>query len=111
VAEWTLDQYDAGWYGKEAAGGVRENPFLRPVTLYPRSVRGGSWDDDAKDCRSAARRKSTPQWKQQDPQLPKSLWYHTVAEFLGFRVVSPAKLPSAEEMHAIWNLGAVGAGK
>jgi hypothetical protein len=32
-------------------------------------------------------------------------------EFLGFRVVCPAKLPSAEEMHAIWNLGAVGAGK
>ena len=111
VAEWTLDQYDEGWYGKEAAGGVRENPFLRPVTLYPRSVRGGSWDDDAKDCRSAARRKSTPQWKQQDPQLPKSLWYHTATAFLGFRVVSPAKLPSAEEMHAIWNLGAVGAGK
>jgi hypothetical protein len=44
-------------------------------------------------------------WKQQDPQLPKSVWYHTDAQFLGFRIVRPLKVPSAEEMRIYWNNG------
>src|SRR6266851_5192448 len=46
-----------------------------------------------------------PSWKQQDPQLPKSIWYHTDAQWLGFRLVRPAKVPSAEEMYDYWNSG------
>jgi hypothetical protein len=42
-------------------------------------------------CRSAARDYSKPEWKIQDPQLPKSRWYHTDALFVGFRVVRPLK--------------------
>ena len=41
----------------------------------------------------------------QDPQLPKSIWYHTNAQFLGFRIVRPLKTPSAAEMQAYWNSG------
>ena len=82
-------------------------PFNQPVTLYPRVVRGGSWDDDPKDCRSAARRYSRDAWKQQDPQLPKSIWYHTNAQFLGFRIVRPLAVPSPEKMYLYWNLGLV----
>jgi hypothetical protein len=37
--------------------------------------------------------------------LPKSIWYHTDAQFLGFRLVRPAKVPSVEEMYAAWNNG------
>ena len=37
----------------------------------------------------------------QDPQLPKSIWYHTDAQFLGFRIVRPLKTPSAEEMQVL----------
>ena len=44
-------------------------------------------------------------WKIQDPQLPKSVWYHTDAQFLGFRIVRPLKTPTAEEMQAYWNSG------
>ena len=44
-------------------------------------------------------------WKQQDPQLPKSIWYHTDAQWLGFRLVRPAKVPSADEMYRYWNSG------
>ena len=84
-----------------------ESPFNQPVTQYPRVARGGSWDDDPKDLRSASRRFSRETWKQQDPQLPKSLWYHTNAGFLGFRIVRPLKIPTAETMHMIWNLGTV----
>jgi formylglycine-generating enzyme required for sulfatase activity len=105
AAEWTLDQYDDKFYGTITAGAV--NPFNQPKTLYPRVVRGGSWDDDPKDCRSAARRFSRDTWKQQDPQLPKSIWYHTNAQFLGFRIVRPLNVPPPDKMHLYWNLGLV----
>ncbi len=111
VAEWTLDQYAPDRYATLAAQQERTNPFNKPLSRYPRSVRGGSYDDEAKYCRSASRRGSRNTWKQQDPQLPKSLWYHTNAYFLGFRIVRPLKVPAAEEMYAIWNLGSVGEDK
>ena len=106
VLEWTADQYEADWYAKLAGQGpLVENPYAVPAVLYPKSARGGSWDDDAKDLRTAARRASNENWKVLDPQLPKSIWYHTSAQFLGFRLVRPLTLPSAEEMHRYWNLG------
>jgi hypothetical protein len=55
----------------------------------------------------AVRRASGEAWKQQDPQLPKSIWYHTNAQFLGFRIVRPLKVPSPADMHMYWNLGTV----
>ena len=41
----------------------------------------------------------------QDPQLPKSIWFLSDGSFVGFRVVRPLKVPSAEEMHRYWNNG------
>ena len=111
VTEWTLDQYAPDWYATLTAREDRANPFNKPLWRYPRSVRGGSYDDEPKYCRSASRRGSRVVWKQQDPQLPKSLWHHTNAYFLGFRIVRPLKIPSAEEMHTIWNLGTTGEDK
>ena len=52
-----------------------------------------------------ARVQSGPAWKKQDPQLPKSIWYMTDAQWLGFRLVRPVKLPTAEEMYRAWNNG------
>ncbi|RIK76794.1 MAG: hypothetical protein DCC68_18680 [Planctomycetota bacterium] len=101
VMEWTADQYVADRYTKFAK--QTENPFITPETLYPRSVRGGGWDDDPENLRSAARRGSEAAWKMQDPQLPKSIWYHTDARWLGFRIVRPLKVPSVEEMNHYWN--------
>ncbi|MEN9284724.1 MAG: hypothetical protein RLZZ179_2217 [Verrucomicrobiota bacterium] len=105
VVEWTLDQYDEKFYG--SLNGASENPFNRPRKLYPRVARGGSWDDNPEDLRVAVRRASGEAWKQQDPQLPKSIWYHTNAQFLGFRIVRPLKVPSPADMHMYWNLGTV----
>jgi formylglycine-generating enzyme required for sulfatase activity len=101
VMEWTADQFVADRYTKFAA--ETNNPFVKPETLYPRAVRGGGWDDDPENLRSAARRGSEATWKIQDPQFPKSIWYHTDARWLGFRIVRPAKVPSAEEMDFYWN--------
>ncbi|HEY1214152.1 MAG TPA: SUMF1/EgtB/PvdO family nonheme iron enzyme [Bryobacteraceae bacterium] len=99
VMEWTLDQYAPYHAGPET------KPWVKPTEPYPIAVRGGSWDDPADMLRCAARVGSDPSWKQQDPQLPKSIWYETDAQWLGFRLIRPAQVPSAEEMYAYWNNG------
>lgn len=102
VLEWTIDQYDPAYYANSPA----VDPWNKATKPYPHSARGGSWDDDkAEKLRVAARRASDKSWKIQDPQLPKSIWYHTDAQFLGFRIVRPLKTPSKEEMQAYWNSG------
>lgn len=99
VMEWTLDQYIPDYYAKQPAG-----EKYAPVTeLYPTAVRGGSWDDEPADLRSAARTASKPEWKILDPQLPKSEWWMTSASFVGFRVVRPLKQPSQEEINAYYS--------
>ena len=103
VAEWCIDQYAPDYARFKSA--VTDNPWTKSTTPYPHTARGGSWDDTPDKLRSAARRSSDKSWKEQDPQLPKSIWYLTDAQFLGFRVVRPLKAPSAEEMHAMWNNG------
>jgi formylglycine-generating enzyme required for sulfatase activity len=99
VMEWTLDQY------KPYANAEAENPWVRSTTSYPHAIRGGSWNDEAAKVTCTARVASEARWKRFDPQLPKSVWYMTNAQWLGFRLVRPAKLPTAEEMYRAWNNG------
>ena len=99
VMEWTLDAY------APYKPGPQTNPWVRSTQPYPQVARGGSWNDPADAVTCAVRVGSDPSWKQQDPQLPKSIWYLTDAQWLGFRLVRPAKIPSAEEMHKYWNSG------
>ncbi len=105
VTEWVLDQYSADYYKTLAALGVATDPWNKATQPYPHSARGGSWDDDPVALRSAARRASDRTWKMTDPQLPKGIWYHTDAQFVGFRVVRPLAVPSAEEMTKYWISG------
>ena len=103
VSEWTLDQYQDTAYAHIAATMAEEvNPWIKPVRLHPRSVRGGSWDDDKEEARCAARIKSSMRWKERDPQLPKSFWWNTDSPFVGFRLVRPYNQPSKEEQMAFW---------
>ncbi|MEZ0388186.1 MAG: SUMF1/EgtB/PvdO family nonheme iron enzyme [Verrucomicrobium sp.] len=106
VCEWTMDQYEPEYYKNLAGLGDKAVGFyVKSKTPYPHTARGGSYDDDAELLRAAARRGSNPDWKQQDPQLPKSIWYLTDAKFLGFRIIRPLEIPSAEEMFHYWNNG------
>ncbi|MDB4338743.1 formylglycine-generating enzyme family protein [Rubripirellula sp.] len=100
VSEWVLDQYDEEFYGtsKESV-----NPLNIPTELYPRVVRGGGWDNDPEGLRSAARKSSSEDWKEQDPQLPQSIWYHTDALSVGFRVVRPLVEPTEKEKAEKWS--------
>ncbi|MGY5851403.1 formylglycine-generating enzyme family protein [Salegentibacter sp. F14] len=101
VAEWTLDQYHKD-YHEQLKGEPADNPFFEPTTLYPRSIRGGSWIDGGDDLRCANRQGSSDQWKMRDPQMPKSIWWLTDAPFVGFRLVRPKETPSRKEMDKYW---------
>jgi formylglycine-generating enzyme required for sulfatase activity len=97
VSELCLDQYDENRYATILKQGMGASPLLPVTKLYPTVVRGGSWDDDPEGLRSAARYASHPDWKQQDPQIPKSIWYFTDALHVGFRIVRPLRVPNAAE--------------
>ena len=102
VMEWCLDQYEPNAYQNPPA----RDSWVKSTRPYPHVARGGHWDDeDVTLFRSSARRFSDRAWKQQDPQLPKSIWYHTDAQFLGFRVVRPLHVPPPEELLKAWNNG------
>ena len=88
VSEWCIDQYVADIYS------TMKGPLKGPVVLptakeYPYVARGGNWDSDADRLRSAARLASNLEWSVQDPQRPQSIWWHTDATFVGFRLVRP----------------------
>ncbi|MGI8673191.1 MAG: formylglycine-generating enzyme family protein, partial [Luteitalea sp.] len=88
VAEWTLDGYAPGRY---AEFGGAATPSRQPVALpterrYPNAARGGAYDVPAARLRFADRQPSTEEWSQRDPQSPQSIWWHTDADFVGFRV-------------------------
>lgn len=88
MSEWVLDQYVPDFYAKLPSA----RPSLMPVSLpndrrYPHVARGGSWADDPKELRSAARRASSEEWSRRDPQSPQSIWWHTDATIVGIRVV------------------------
>ena len=97
VAEWVLDAYDEAGYTHLKAGQSYsvEQTYKKPMTMYSRVVRGGSWELDDVQCRSAARLASDVKWKTSDPQGIKSPWWFTDTPALGvgFRLVRPLKAP------------------
>ena len=50
-------------------------------------VRGGSYDDEAKDVGCDARKPDNEAWNATDPQNPKSKWWLADGPFVGFRIV------------------------
>jgi formylglycine-generating enzyme required for sulfatase activity len=101
VAEYVLDELISDYYG--TFKGVADNPLATPTKLFPTVVRGGSFMADPAQCRSAARAGSDPSWQAHDPQIPKSMWYHTDAKHVGFRIIRPLVEPTAEEKAAKWD--------
>jgi formylglycine-generating enzyme required for sulfatase activity len=104
VAEWVAD----GWFADALAATRGASPRVDPVLIappdsrgrpvrFPHVVRGGSWRDPAPRLRCAARQASEPAWNQRDPQVPKSWWYLTDGQHVGFRVVRPVREPTAAE--------------
>jgi hypothetical protein len=101
-----VDTYADDWYKtlKDKGATVKEEDAINwPEKQYPRLARGGGYESDAEDLRSAARNqlKGTVVNKR-DPQLPRSPHWYSDGFGIGLRVVSPAKTPSVEEQHKFW---------
>ncbi|MFM7207656.1 MAG: formylglycine-generating enzyme family protein [Planctomycetaceae bacterium] len=116
VAEWCVDELVAGGYGRQAAlpqPVTVADAITWPQKLYPRVLRGGAYYDEAAECRSAARRGSRdaggtrddPDWKDVDPNLPKSPWWYTEEPALGvgMRVVRPLTEPDVAVRRRWWD--------
>jgi formylglycine-generating enzyme required for sulfatase activity len=100
VAEWTLDFYVDDYLQKVGPDPV--DPWIKPTAKHSRTVKGGSFDDNAEDCSCSLRLQSQTRWQQRDPQIPKSKWWNTDSDFLGFRLVRPVKQPTPAEVEAFF---------
>ncbi len=86
VAEFCLDYYDSTVYGKYPKGIIKNPRGPRNGTEHV--VRGGSYNNSAKDLRAGGRDFTrTKKWLVTDPQIPKSIWWYSDCKNVGFRVV------------------------
>ena len=81
-------EFCADWYAPNAyATDTLVNP-TGPSTGTERVIRGGSYKSEAAHIRVAARDHTrTEAWLKTDPQIPKSLWWYSDCNDVGFRVV------------------------
>lgn len=106
VAEWVLDAYAKDSYAThQAKRRTAVETIQRSKDVFPRVVRGGSFESEARQCRSAARLASDEQWQSEDPEYPKSPWWYTdsPATGVGFRLIRPLIEPASRaEMEIFW---------
>jgi formylglycine-generating enzyme required for sulfatase activity len=58
------------------------------------TVMGGSWMDKPEACMAASKAEFQPAWQKTDPQIPKSTWWLSDGQFLGFRIVCEDEAPA-----------------
>ena len=109
AAEWVVDELAEGGYARQA--GLPQPVAWAaaiewPQHLSPRIVRGGACYDEPTECRSAARRGSQDEeWKEVDPNYPKSPWWYTEEPALGvgMRLVRPLEAPAPADRRRWWD--------
>jgi formylglycine-generating enzyme len=87
VAEFVSD-----WYAEDAYARYPEGLVVNPAgppAGSERVLRGGSFRDDAGRVRAAARvTTTTAACLRTDPQMPKSIWWYSDCNHIGFRVIA-----------------------
>lgn len=112
VAEWTVGQYDENGYGAFAKSKSILNAtdvVKWPESSSPCVVRGGSWEMDPEQLRSAARFASDDEeWKSEDPQIPLSPWWFTSdpSRGVGFRLFRSYQPLEKEKITKFWEASA-----
>ncbi|EMI56940.1 formylglycine-generating enzyme family protein [Rhodopirellula sallentina] len=107
AAEWTVNEYTEDGYEwmNEANPGDATSATRWPENPYPCVARGGSWEMDPPDLRSAARLASDDEeWKSEDPNFPRSPWWFTSdpSRGVGFRMFRSLEELPAETISKFW---------
>ncbi len=106
VGELVIDQYDSEAYKRlQGKTPLATETIVWPTRIFPQVYRGGSWDSGIADLRSAARFKNDD-WRESDPNLPKSPWWFTDDESMavGFRLLRPLDVPDRATQEKFWEL-------
>lgn len=111
VAEWTVNQYTEDGYAwlKDKSTVSAIDVVKWPTDSSSCVVRGGSWEMEPEDLRSAARLASDDEtWKEADPNFPRSPWWFTSdpARGVGFRVFRSYQPLKPEEIKKFWEASA-----
>lgn len=102
VAEWTMDMYVADYFAKLAASPISSFYVKQDNPRALHTARGGGFREKTTQLRCADRLPQLENWNDRDPQIPKSKFWLTEGDFVGFRLVRPAKQPSAQEVEAFF---------
>jgi formylglycine-generating enzyme len=111
AAEWTMNQYSEDGYkvfaDKQPINAT--DAVIWPETASGCVVRGGSWEMDPEQLRSASRLSSDDDaWKDSDPNFPRSPWWFTddPARGVGFRLFRSYKPLDDEKINKFWEANA-----
>ena len=83
-------EYCEDWYAEDAYNLIKDGDLdpKGPEHGTEHVVRGGHYNSDAAELRSAARSHTQhDKWLRTDPQNPKSIWWYSDIKGIGFRVV------------------------
>ncbi len=111
AAEWTVNQYTADGYawlaGKKNLNAIETVKW--PEQSSPCVVRGGSWEMEAVELRSAVRFPSDDKvWKEDDPNFPRSPWWFTSdpSRGVGFRIFRSYQTLDSATIKKFWEASA-----
>ncbi|MEM9366152.1 MAG: formylglycine-generating enzyme family protein [Planctomycetota bacterium] len=107
VAEWTVNEYTEDGYQWLVEAGVTDatKAVKWNTAPWPMVARGGTWEEDPDRLRSAARLPSDDEeWKEEDPNFPKSPWWFSndPARGVGFRLFRSFEPIPAAELEPFW---------
>ena len=83
-------EYCQDWYAEDAYKSIQDGELdpKGPESGTEHVVRGGYYNSDAAELRSASRGHTEhDKWLKTDPQNPKSIWWYSDVKGIGFRVV------------------------